>query len=39
MSESKVDPTNRRSKPLISVCIVLLLGVSTALAQSKRDPL
>ena len=39
MSESKVDPTNRRSKQLISASIVLLLGVSTALAQSKRDPL
>src|SRR5437667_4120548 len=38
MSEEKGDPTNPRSKKLISASMVLLLGVSTATAQSTRDP-
>ena len=38
MSETNIKSANRRSK-LISASIVLLLEVSTALAQSKRDPL
>jgi hypothetical protein len=39
MSEKKDDPMNPRSKKLISTTIALLLGVSTATAQSKLDPL
>ena len=39
MNEKKGDPTNPRSKKLISASMVMLLGVSTATAQSKRDPL
>src|SRR5438094_3647144 len=37
MNEEKDDPTNPRSKELISASMVLLLGVSTATAQSTRD--
>ena len=39
MNEKKGDPTNPRSKKLISASMVMLLGVSTATAQSRRDPL
>ena len=39
MSEKRDDASNARSKKLISASMVLLLGVSTAVAQSKRDPL
>src|SRR5947208_3151276 len=39
MNEKKGDPTNPRSKKLISASMVMLLGVSTATGQSKRDPL
>src|SRR5438094_899301 len=37
MNEEKDDPTNPRSKELISASMVLLLGVSTATAQSTGD--
>ncbi len=39
MGKKKGDPTNPLSKKLISASMVMLLGVSTAPAQSTRDPL
>ena len=39
MTEKRSDATNRPSKKLIYAIMVLLLGVSTALAQNKPDPL
>jgi hypothetical protein len=39
MAEKRRDATNRPSKKLIYAIMVLLLGVSTAIAQNKPDPL
>ncbi len=39
MSEKMCSATNPRSKKLIYAIMVLLLGVSTAIAQNKPDPL
>ena len=39
MTEKRRDTTNRPSKKLIYAIMVLLLGVSTAIAQNKPDPL
>jgi hypothetical protein len=39
MTEKRSDARNRRSKKLVYAIMVLLLGVSTAIAQNKPDPL
>ena len=39
MAEKRRDAKNHLSKKLITACIALLLGIITAAAQSKPDPL